>query len=58
MFFKRYICQKLELMYLKICLIHNVEREDNIFDKQLLIHNITQEEKQKYMLILLLNDFF
>ena len=44
-------------MYQKICLRHNDEIKDNIFDKQFQLHNITHEEIHKYMFIFLLNDF-
>ena len=36
--FFSFVCQKLELMYQKSCLRHNVKIKDNIFDKQLPLH--------------------
>ena len=42
-YFLRYISQKLELMYHKSYLRHNVEIKDNIFDKRLSLHNRTHE---------------
>ena len=42
-YYKRYISQKLELMYQKIFLRHNHEERDNIFDKKSTLHNRTHE---------------
>ena len=44
-------------MYHTFFLRHNDEIKDNIFDKQFPYHHIIHGEIQKYMLILLLNDF-
>ena len=44
-------------MYQKSCLRQNVEIKNNIFDKQLIIHNRTRELTQKYMFIFLLGEF-
>ena len=43
-------------MYHKIFLRNNDEIKDNKFDMQFSLHNITHEEIQKYMFILLLNE--
>ena len=43
-------------MYHKIFIRKNDEIKDNKFDMQFSLHNITHEEIQKYMFILLLND--
>ena len=51
------VVKKLNLMYQKSGIRHNDERKDNIFYMQFPLHNITHEKIQKYMLILLLNDF-
>ena len=45
-------------MYQKSCLIHSVERKDNISDKKFPLYNRTHEEIQKIAFIFLLNDSY
>ena len=51
-FYFSYVCQKLDFVYHNSCFRHNVERECNIFDK-----NLTHEEVQKYMFMFILKNF-
>ena len=60
--FKKYICQKLELMYQKICVgntryfYFNNERKEDTLIIICQLQNINQEKIQKYMFIFLLHD--